>query len=249
MKKLFVWMTALNVAALALVVSGSTWLAKTHMDKAEAINKRLNAEKMRRDFERDIESADEAEAGRIVWVNRYYGSKYIGFGKVERGDDGLVVLFEKYDDSGNLVREKLPLGQYKEQIQKRIAEQDAVIKIADADLRIAAVMHVLAIIVIAIGLGFGLSAFVLFVLFVLALLDRLDALACLPQMLKNETAMSAKLMSVERYMAALAANSSEINGNVAELDKHVCAGINWFGENLPKILAGCPGEDGVLSGA
>lgn len=248
MKKLFVWMTALNVAALALVVSGSTWLAKTHMDKAKAINKNLNAEEKRRAFELDMKSADnaeaEAEAGRIAWVN--CNSRSVKYGKVERSGDGLVVLFVNYDNS---VDEKLPLGQYKERIQKKIAEQDAVIKNADADLRIAAVMRVLAIIVIAIGLGFGLSAFVLFVLFVLTLLDRLDALACLPQMLKNEAEMSAKLMSVERYMAALAANSNEINGNVAELDKHVCAGINWFGENLPKILTGCPGEDGVLSGA
>jgi len=234
MKKLFVWMAALNVAALVLIVSGSMWYTKTCRDRAEAFNKRLDAKERRIGLELDMKSVDKVEAGDSMdnMVSEHHVYTPTSYWKVERGDDGPVVLRPSYDDSGKSVCEKLPLGRYKEQIQKRIAEQDAIIKSAGADRMIANFAGALAIIVKAIGLGSGLIAFGLFVLFVLVLLDRLDALACLPQMLKNETAMSAKLMSVEQYMTALAANSSEINRNVAKLDKHVCTGINWFGEML-----------------
>ena len=53
---------------------------------------------------------------------------------------------------------------------------------------------------------------------------------------QDQKAMGILMLEVSKNLELVAARLDEMSKSSEEIDKHLCAGINWFGENLPKML-------------
>ena len=53
---------------------------------------------------------------------------------------------------------------------------------------------------------------------------------------QDQKAMGILMLEVSKNLELVAARLDEMNKASEEIDKHLCAGINWFGENLPKLI-------------
>jgi len=53
---------------------------------------------------------------------------------------------------------------------------------------------------------------------------------------QDQKAMGILMLEVSKNLELVAARLDKMSKRSEEIDKHLCVGINWFGENLPKLI-------------
>lgn len=232
MKKLFIYLVLLHVASIVFLSSGSAWLGheKTSQTKAKAAL--FNEENRVRGLNYIIKEIDDGKFKSIISDYKQAGKISGGYLEIEKNEDGELMVVRHL----GYTKKSISLSNYYKEVEQELTIAKNNVKHENNVISATKISITLAAVTIGIGGIFGIGSIVCFVLFILAMLDRMDALMNLHQIVKNEDDIQQKMINLEKYIVTIAANSSELNGNITELDKHLCAGINWFGENLPKLI-------------
>ena len=234
MKKLFICMVILHVASIVFFGAGSAWLSHEKKIQTKAKAALFDEENRVRRLNYIIKQIDDGEFKfNLIEDYKQVGKKIVSdYLQIEKNEDGELMVVRHLRD----IKKSISLSDYYKEVEQELIIAKNSVKHENNVISATKISIIVAMIIIGIGGVFGVGSIVCFVLFILAMLDRMDALMNLHQIVKNEDVIQQKMISLEKYIVTIAANSSELNGNITELDKHLCAGINWFGENLPKLI-------------
>lgn len=240
MKKLFCLAVFAFIASLVITPAGTHWRSCAKARHASA-ERHLHAAERTECVITNIIAAtiiDNDEEMRFV---KYFKPKnkdayFHELLSIVRHDNVWKVELPPELEGKTLVSKMVPLDTYKDMAEAELHIVRERIESLKGDMQLEAISGVFAMLAIVVGCVFGLATFVFSVLFFLALLDRLDALMKLHDITSCQNALIASQKQQIACMLKLVKSMDKSSESISAMDKHLCEGINWMGENLPVML-------------